>query len=110
MNRIKPMPIETAETIYILLQVFVLLSAVVVLWYLYRNYSRDEVLSRPEVSSRGQLKNVVAFANVIMKNSTPSSPHWADAICRQHGPSHSIDGCPCLPEWRVVKADGRRRP
>jgi hypothetical protein len=85
------MPIETAETIYKLLTVSVLLLAGAVFWYLYRNYSRDEVLTRPEVMSRGQLKNVVGFARMVMKNSAPSSHRWADARRRELAARGELD-------------------
>jgi hypothetical protein len=85
------MPIETAETIYKLSTLFALLVVAAAFWYMYRNYSRDEVLTRPEVLSRGQLKNVVGFARMVMKNSTPGSPRWADARHREQVAQGELD-------------------
>jgi hypothetical protein len=73
------MPIETAEAVYTWVRVGVAVLLVVTIGYLYRNFSRNDLFSRPELRTRGQLKNVIGFARMTMKHTSPSSVRHKDA-------------------------------
>ena len=77
------MPIETAERIYSFVPFILLLIAGVVFLHLRSNYARDDVFSRPQSLSEHQLKNIVGFGRMVMKNSSPLSARWTEADRRE---------------------------
>jgi hypothetical protein len=81
----------SSETIYTLIQVLVVVAAVAALWYLYRNFRGGDVFSRPQTLSRGQLKNIAAFARMMMKNTAPGSPRHEDAKRRHDAAQAELD-------------------
>ncbi len=80
-----------AETLYTLVQILVAATAIAVLWYLYRNFIGADVLSNPEVLTKGQLRNVVGFAHMTMKNSAPGSDKYEDARRRYEAARAELD-------------------
>jgi hypothetical protein len=81
----------TAETIYSFVPVILIVIAAGAFWHLYRNFSRAEVLSRPGSLSRGQLKNVIGFARMTMKNTRPGTPRHEDAQRRHDAAQAELD-------------------
>ena len=81
----------SAETIYSFVPVILIVIAGGVFWHLHRNFSRAEVLSRPQSLGRGQLKNVVGFARMTMKNTKPGTPRHEDAKRRHDSAQAELD-------------------
>ena len=76
---------------YGIIQILVPLVGLGALWYLYRNFSSGDVFTRPQALSDGQLKNIVAFSRMMMKNSSPGSSRHEDAKRRHDAAQAELD-------------------
>jgi hypothetical protein len=81
----------SAETIYGFVPVILIVIAAGAFWHLHRNFSRADVLSRPQSLRRGQLKNVIGFARMTMKNTQPGTPRHEDAQRRHDAAQAELD-------------------
>ncbi len=75
----------SAEAIYGFVPVILIVIAAGAFWYLHRNFSR------PQSLRRGQLKNVIGFARMTMKNAQPGTPRHEDAQRRHDEAQAELD-------------------
>ena len=85
------MPIETAERIYAFFPLVAILIAAGVFWHPQRNYASDDVFAHPESLTENQLRNIVGFGRMVMKNSPPHSARWKQADRRERAAMAELD-------------------
>lgn len=81
----------TFEQIYPFFGPIFILIACTLLLFLYRNYARDELFTRPASLGTGQLRNIVAFGRMVMKNSYPLSARYKEAVSRTQAAQAELD-------------------